>query len=97
MEEKNNHSQVGDELQNQTNIVLSEIRGGASMSRACTRDVIGRELVEANNDVLARMPRKSDIEKRVQRVRKNAEVGIVLNPQGSYFQIPEFILWNSSL
>ena len=59
------------------------------MSRACTRDVIGRELVEANNDVLARMPRKSDIEKRVQRVRKNAEVGIVLNPQGRYFQIPE--------
>ena len=89
MEEANNHSHVGDELQNQTSIVLCEIREGASTSRACTRNVISRELVEANNDVLARMPRKSAIEKRIQRVRKKAEVGIVLNPQDRYFQIPE--------
>ena len=77
LEETNNHSHVGDEIQNRTNIMLSEIRERASTSRACTRDVIGRELVEANNGTLARMPRKSASEKRVQRVRKKAEVGIV--------------------
>ena len=48
VEEANNHSHVADELQNQTNIVLIEIREDASTSRACTRDVIGRELVKAN-------------------------------------------------
>ena len=39
------YAHVGDELHNQTNIVLSEIREGASTSRACTRDVIFRELI----------------------------------------------------
>ena len=100
VKEPNEHTHVGDPVAVRRNVVLDTITQAASTSHETTRYIIGDALQPETNDILMRLPKKSTIERRIQRHRKKSEAPMA-NPRDRNFPIPEryadFILYDSGV
>ena len=87
IKEPNEHSHDGDPVGIQKSILVSKITDKACSSQQTTRSIIGATLVGVQNDVLARLPKKSTLEKSIQRHRQSSNAAIP-NPRNLNFSIP---------
>ena len=100
VKEPNERTHVGGPVAVRRNVVLDTITQVASTSHETTRYIIGDALQPETNDILMRLPKKSTIERRIQRHRKKSEAPMA-NPRNRNFPIPEryadFILYDSGV
>ena len=92
------HCHSGDSIQIQANAVLSTVKEAASISQSTTRNLLGEHLINLGNDVLARLPKRSHIERSVRRVRQKTNAVIPI-PHSMNFEIPleytDMVLYDS--
>ena len=100
VKEPNEHTHVGDPVAVRRNVVLDTNTQAASTSHETIRYIIGDAPQPETNDILMRLPKKSTIERRIQRHRKKTEAPMA-NPRDRNFPIPEryadFILYDSGV
>ena len=88
VKEPSEHTHSGDSVQTEANAVIAKIKECAETSRATTRTIIGDNMSHLSDDVLARMPKKSSIERQIRRRRQHTE-GMQPPPQSRHFAIPD--------
>ncbi|XP_050706630.1 uncharacterized protein LOC126992005 [Eriocheir sinensis] len=87
IKEPSDHTHSGDSIQTDVHVALAKMKQDAKNTRATTRTILADHLVPLNDDVLARMPVKSAIERRIRRTRQKEE-NIQPPPQSRNFEIP---------
>lgn len=80
------HSHVGDTIQTQANALVAKVKEAAS-SHVATRTILGEQLRDLENDVLARLPKRSCMERTMRREKKKTNA-VTPNPRNINFEIP---------
>ncbi len=89
LKQPNEHSHAGDSVEIAVQKVKTFIKESAKSNKAPTRQILGAAMALVDNaDVMARLPRKSAMEKSIQRVHQKETLGLI-NPEGRNFPIPE--------
>lgn len=96
--EPGDHCHTGDIIQTEANAVVAKVKETASSSLVATRNILGEQLRDLDNDVLARLPKRSCIERTMRRERKKTNA-VTPNPRNKNFEIPaeydDIVLYDS--
>jgi len=94
------HSHSADPVQAEARATMAALRQEASISQATTRSIVAQVLQTTSNDVLSRLPKRTDVERNTRRVRQRANT-MLGHPQSINFLIPQeysdIILYDSGL
>ena len=71
--ESGNHSHQADVIQVKKDVLLSEVREMAVAGESTTQNIIGGAATVATNDVFARLPKKSSVERKIQRAQRSVD------------------------
>lgn len=83
----NDHSHLGSPIKSEACAILSQIKESASTSKASTRAIIGEHVMNTRLETLHRFPKKSSVERKIQRVREKVNLPAP-HPTTLNFEIP---------
>ncbi|XP_076813496.1 uncharacterized protein LOC143460026 [Clavelina lepadiformis] len=83
VKEPGTHCHVGDCIQVTANATVAKMRDRAYSCKETTRNILGVHLVNVDENVLARMPKRSTLERNIRRRRQNGTAAVVgrFNPR----------------
>ena len=87
VKEPSEHCHAADCVQSSANALLSKMRCDAASNQDSSRNILGDNILQATDDVLSKLPKKSLIERNLRRIRQKNNA-VAPDPNSINFDIP---------